>query len=249
MWRVQIIYLRGLYILQDACLCLDKVYLTLPYFNLPCSILPYLILSCLLLCCLNSLRFADDVLLMAGSRAHIADMLADLQSEASKYGLRVHAGKTKVLTNERREATGTILLQEGSVKVLAADEHVKYLGRKLTIKGSSGTEFVNRIAAAWASFSMRKNELTNKRYSLKARVRLLDATVGATLLYGSETPTLKVEQRRRIPTTQRKMMRMIFGAKRRKLEASSSDDSSISIEEEGQEAQLEPWSRFLKRTA
>ena len=50
---------------------------------------------------LTNLRFADDILLIATSRSDIAKMVSHLKDEASKYGLKMHTGKTKVLTNSR----------------------------------------------------------------------------------------------------------------------------------------------------
>ena len=48
---------------------------------------------------LTNLRFADDVLLVACSRTDVSKMITDLALEAAKYGLRLHMGKTKVLTD------------------------------------------------------------------------------------------------------------------------------------------------------
>ena len=48
---------------------------------------------------LTNLRFADDVLLIAASRGDVGKMITDLSHEAVKYGLKLHMGKTKILTN------------------------------------------------------------------------------------------------------------------------------------------------------
>ena len=73
-------------------------------------------------------------------------------------------------------------------------------------------------------------------------------------MYGCEAWTLKLEQQRRLRTTQRKMMRAILGMKRRVVASSadsgSSDLSSNSLaESDASEGDLEPWSEFLKRAA
>ena len=59
---------------------------------------------------------------------------------------------------------------------------------------------------------MNKDELTNKKYSLNARVRLFQSIVGATLLYGCAS--WKLEQL--IRRTERKMLRMVLGCPRRR---------------------------------
>jgi hypothetical protein len=48
---------------------------------------------------LTNLRFADDVLLFAHTRQDVAKMITNLKDEAAKYGLKLHLGKTKILTN------------------------------------------------------------------------------------------------------------------------------------------------------
>ena len=48
---------------------------------------------------LSNLRFADDVLLFSSNPKDAAKMIADLQTEAGKFGLKLHMGKTVVLTN------------------------------------------------------------------------------------------------------------------------------------------------------
>ena len=53
---------------------------------------------------LSNLRFADDFLLICGSRAQIKHMFKDLAADAGKVGLQLHMGKTNILSlrGERR---------------------------------------------------------------------------------------------------------------------------------------------------
>ena len=66
---------------------------------------------------LTSLRFADDVVLIATSRADITKMIRDLSVEAAKYGLKVHAGKTVVLTNTSLKRPAQLTCGNMTVKV------------------------------------------------------------------------------------------------------------------------------------
>ena len=127
-------------------------------------------------------------------------------------------------------------LQVGSsqVKVLEYKESVKYLGRKVCLHDPHEVELSNRIAAAWGTFSKHKTELTDRRYRLKDRLRLFSATVTACVLYGCECWVLRKEQQKTLQATQRKMLRMLLHAKRRKTDESGS---------------LEPWADFLRRSA
>ena len=49
---------------------------------------------------LTNFRFADDVLLVASSRADVRKMITDLRREALTFGLKMHFGKTKILTTK-----------------------------------------------------------------------------------------------------------------------------------------------------
>eukprot|EP00959_Pyramimonas_sp_CCMP1952_P125753 2629694-Pyramimonas_sp.AAC.1 len=48
---------------------------------------------------LTNLRFADDVLLFAQSKRDAAKILDHLRTHTARYGLRLHLGKTEILTN------------------------------------------------------------------------------------------------------------------------------------------------------
>ena len=48
---------------------------------------------------MTNLRFADDVLLLAKSKTDIRKMIVDLSTIASEYGLKIHMGKTVIMTN------------------------------------------------------------------------------------------------------------------------------------------------------
>ena len=129
---------------------------------------------------------------------------------------------------------------------------LKWLGRKISFHDPHECELSNRIAAAWGAFSKHKEELTNKKYRLADRMRLFEAVVTSTMLYGCETWTLRVEQQRRLGVVQRKMIRMIMGAKRRRLDIVLPDGACplpSSSTPEDSDAILEPWPDFLRRAA
>ena len=131
---------------------------------------------------LTNLRFADDVLLVAQSKADISKMLKHFSELAWQYGLKLNFDKTKVLTwNHLSRRSSSITVGERPVEIL--DEFVaeKYLGRKLSFSNLHRTELENRIASAWAAFHMHKGRLCNKNYHVKDRIRLFDAVVSATL--------------------------------------------------------------------
>ena len=91
---------------------------------------------------LQSLRFADDLLLIAKSNKDVTHMLRDLIEESAKFGLEVHMGKTKVLNNSIGINTqpGEIELSSGHVEVLGRGQSTMYLGRALNLRACQDTE-------------------------------------------------------------------------------------------------------------
>ena len=79
---------------------------------------------------LSNLRFADDVILFASSPGDIGKMIDDLSKEAGKFGLKIHTGKTVVLSNRSVDRSKTMKCGSAEVKVASLDDTERYLGRK-----------------------------------------------------------------------------------------------------------------------
>ena len=61
-------------------------------------------------------------------------MIAHLRDEAAKYGLRMHLGKTKILSNiPPEERPESLTVGTTSIEVLKEGVAERYLGRKLTL--------------------------------------------------------------------------------------------------------------------
>ena len=168
--------------------------------------------------CLTNLRFADDVMLFATSKEQIRNMTCEFKGATEKVGLRIHSDKTKILSNQSNMNSDTkryIKVGEMSIEILAKNESVKYLGQRISFHQQEILEIKSRIRAAWATFHKYRQELTSKKYMLKLRLRLFDATVSPTLCYAAGTWTPSREHERMIQSTQRKMLRLIIQTKRK----------------------------------
>ena len=168
--------------------------------------------------CLTNLRFADDVMLFATSREQIRKMMCEFKDATEKVGLRIHPDKTKILSNQSNMNSDTkryMKIVEMSIEILAKNESVKYLGQRISFHQQETLEIKSRIRAAWATFHKYRQELTSKKYMLKLRLRLFDATVSPTLSYAAGTWTPSREHERMIQSTQRKMLRLIIQTKRK----------------------------------
>ena len=159
---------------------------------------------------LTNLRFADDVILVATSRSDVSKMIADLSREAGRYGLNLHMGKTKILTNSCTRRPKSIKCLGQDIQVVSATDAEKYLGRKLSLDRYHDTELANRVASGWACFFKYKCTLCNRRLSLRYRMKLFDACVTPCVLYACGTWTMTAQRDHLLTKTRRRMLRWMM---------------------------------------
>ena len=126
------------------------------------------------------------------------------------------------------------------------------LGRALALHNVHDVELANRLARAWAKYSVYKHELTDKSYSLRQRLRLFEATVTPSVLYGCASWTMTRAREDALRTTQRRMLRQILGKGRRVLPDDASSSSSDDSSEDGSATdasvdRLESWVEWIQR--
>ena len=185
--------------------------------------------------CLTNLRFADDVMLFATSKEQLRKMMYEFKKATEKVGLRIHPDKTKILSNQstiNSNTTRHIKVGEMSIEILTKNERVKYLGQRISFHQQETLEIKSRIRAAWTTFHKYRQELTSKKYMLKLRLRLFDATVSPTLCYAAGTWAPSREHEIMIQSTQRKMLRLIIQTKRKYKKIEKQDILSIKMRKE-----------------
>ena len=100
-----------------------------------------------------------------------------------------------------------------------------------------------------------KAQLCSKDFCLVDRLKLCNAVVTSTALYGSETWCLTVAQECKLQVAQRRMLRWMVGVTRKrvceeevKLEGLTSSESEPERDEDVEAAEvLEPWVDWIKR--
>ena len=201
---------------------------------------------------LTNLRFADDVLLVGRTLHQVKEMLSDLVDKASKVGLSIHPGKTKILNNGVGQAQKqkSVEVNGRNIEILGRDSSTMYLGRLLNLCELTDTEINFRIKRAWAKFGMYKKELTDKDYSLFERLRLFHAVVTPTVLYGCCSWPMTGAREQTLRTAQRKMLRSILGHGRKIIEQTGDATSSNSSEEDDEvddQEVRESWVQWKRR--
>ena len=147
-------------------------------------------------------------------------MLSDIKQAAENVGLHLHPDKTKIISNTTRN-TGRptkhhITIGDDNIEILPRHATIKYLGRQIGFEDIHKKELELRIQRGWAAFTKFKQELTSKHYPLSARLRLFESVVTPAVLYGSPAWTLTTGLEHTLQRAQRKMLRMVLGASRRK---------------------------------
>ena len=163
---------------------------------------------------LTNLRFADDVMLFAHSARDLGNMMTDFKTEAAKYGLQLHMGKTKALAIARQLLPPTIVVDSVEVEVLGPERSEKYLGRALNLHAFHRFELDSRVRNAWAAFSKFKAVFTSSAYPFAAKAKLFDAVVTPVMLYAAASWTLTKGMEDILIITQRRMLRQLLGFRR-----------------------------------
>ena len=101
-----------------------------------------------------------------------------------------------------------INLDGGNILVV---DRFSYLGDVLGVEGGAQEAVTSRIRSAWKKFKQVSNVICGKSISLKVRGTLYKSNVRSALTYGAECWTLKVEDERRLKTTEMRILRMICG--------------------------------------
>ena len=93
-----------------------------------------------------------------------------------------------------------------AVEVVSSGECVNYLGCFLSFGKYYEAEIKHRMAKAWKKSGLLQKELCNKAFPLMHRIRLFEATVTASSLYGCVSWTMTPKRERTLKTTQRRML-------------------------------------------
>lgn len=161
----------------------------------------------------TNLRFADDILVVGRSLPQIKQMIADIVEEGAKVGLELHPAKTKIQHNNIGYGSRVRSARIGSVdiEVLEHTASTLYLGRDLSLITPHDTELKHRIKKAWAKFGVFRGELTDKGVSLHLRLKLFNAVLTPSILYGCGCWAMTTARDTTLRTTQMKMLRCILG--------------------------------------
>jgi len=156
---------------------------------------------------LKDLVFADDIALLDVSLNGIQDLTSQVEDAAKLVGLRVNAEKTKIMI------LGT--LPHGNITVSGSTvETVNefcYLGSIIQDDSSCDKNIRARLGKANGVFGRLTNIWKDNGLStLHTKIRLYEALVLSTLLYGAETWSMSVSNTKKLEAAHHRWQRKIL---------------------------------------
>ena len=165
-------------------------------------------------CFLSNLRFADDIVLMSTRKEELREMATDLIRESKKGGLEWNMKKTKIMKIRQEDEIGEGGGLEIEGELIEEVSEYVYLGQTVSAKEGQEREIKVRRNKAWGKFwSLQK--VFRGGLSNKGKLKILESCVMPVLTYGAETWATTKKHVNDIQKTQREMVRIILGVKRK----------------------------------
>ena len=155
---------------------------------------------------LEDLDFADDLALLSHTKAHIQEKTSKLNENAQLIGLRINKKKSEIMTlnvpnPERIQVDG---------QDLPMTDEFTYLGSTVRSDGGAGKDIKNRLGKARNSFNMLNNIWRSQQYGLRTKLKIYNACILSTLLYGSECWRMTESDLQKFSTFHTKNLRRIL---------------------------------------
>ena len=136
---------------------------------------------------MNNLRYADVVVLIAGSMQELQELVNRVVWKSEKAGLFLNVDKTKVMKIETDFPSDENIFINGETVIEI--NHYNYLGATIITSYDDSKEIRKRISIAKNAVVALSHTWKNKSISLKTKKRLLNALVFPVATYGSEEVT------------------------------------------------------------
>ena len=157
---------------------------------------------------LREMLFADDAALAAHSEESLQRLNDQLAHACKEFGLTISLKKTNIMGQDV-SSIPCISIGDHTLEVV---EDFAYLGSTISSNLSLDAELSTRIGkAATAMARLTKRVWSNAMLSTNTKMRIYEACVVSTLLYGSESWTLYSRQERRLKTFHIRCLRKVLG--------------------------------------
>ena len=146
---------------------------------------------------ITNLRYADDVVLIAGSIDELQSLVNKVNEASTQAGLHLNTSKTKVMKILTNRATDENCVQMNGENIENVVNYV-YLGSMFTNNHDDSKEIRRRLCIARNAMVSLINIWKDKAISKETKKRPLQSLVFSIATYGSECWVLKTSDKKRI---------------------------------------------------
>ena len=157
---------------------------------------------------IRELLFADDAALAAHSEQALQRLITCFADACREFGLTISLKKTEVMGQDVSEVPKITIGDH----MLGVTDTFTYLGSKISSNLTLDAELNTRIGKAASAMSkLSKRVWENRKLTINTKMKVYQACVLSTLLYGSEAWTLYARQERRLNTFHMRCIRRLLG--------------------------------------
>jgi hypothetical protein len=153
----------------------------------------------------DEVLYADDTICISTDTRAMNKLLASIEKEGARYGLKLNRNKCEVILTG---GNADIHFSDGT-RVTQKDE-VKYLGCQINNTSDVNKELNGRIAACMATLKGLHAFWRHSDCPIRFKLQAFDAVIRSKLLYGLESAQLNEPHQRRLNTFQLKGLRKIL---------------------------------------
>ena len=154
---------------------------------------------------LDDVMYADDTIIFSHDPKTLELLLAEIECEGSKYGMKLNKNKCEVLCTK---GVRTLRFNDGRDVPKATE--AKYLGCILNDKGDPRKEISKRISECFLTWKRLSEFWKHSNCIVKTKLQVYDAVIRTKLVYGLESVQLNDSLKSRIDAFQLKGLRQIL---------------------------------------
>ena len=156
----------------------------------------------------NNLRFADDIDLLDEDCDSLHQQMEKIKQVSEQAGLIMNTTKTKTMVFGNKQIEEEIHVKDMKIENV---EKFEYLGSLLTWDNNCSEEIGRRINKAIGAMSNLNHIWKTTNIKVENKLKLLKTCVFSTLLYASETWTVKEKDKKKLLAFEMKCYRRILG--------------------------------------
>ena len=160
---------------------------------------------------IENLRFADDIAMLAETAADLQLSVDGLVDSSGRMGMKINADKTETQFLGKGDSSFQIQIEGQTLK---QSENFIYLGGNISSTNGCEGDVTRRIGLARGIFQDLNKIWVSKEISKATKIQVYESLVINTLLYNSETWTLKEDQKDRLRVLEMSFLRKIEGVTR-----------------------------------